>query len=146
MQSANIGDSSSFLFQPKTIIPLSKDHKATSKEERERILASGTNLGENATRIGGGLGVTRAFGDHFLKKENLGVICEPYVSQVIELDKTGSILVVASDGLWDVISPERAMEIVVNSNDADDMAAKLRGAAKAHPKCIDNISIIVVTL
>lgn len=47
--------------------------------------------------------------------------------------------------LWDVISPERAMEIVADSSSADDMATKLRGACRASPKAIDNISIIVVT-
>ena len=47
----------------------------------------------------GGLAVSRALGDHFLKQEKLGVIAEPFVSQPIKLESTDSILIVASDGV-----------------------------------------------
>lgn len=49
------------------------DHKPTDKEEKQRVRNSGIEMKENATRIGG-LAVSRALGDHFLKRENLGII------------------------------------------------------------------------
>lgn len=51
-------------------------------------------------RVGGVLAVSRAFGDHALTID--GVICTPFI-QRIELRVIHKWLVVASDGLWDVI-------------------------------------------
>lgn len=39
----------------------------TTASERARVEALGIELGERATRIPGGLAVSRALGDHFLK-------------------------------------------------------------------------------
>ena len=52
-------------------------------------------------RVGGSLAVTRAFGDHSLKKD--GVIAKPYINKLI-LKSCDKFLVVASDGVWDVLS------------------------------------------
>jgi serine/threonine protein phosphatase PrpC len=55
-----------------------------------------------ADRLGGVLAVTRAFGDHSLSDQ--GLVCTPFVTR-IELRVIHKWLIVASDGLWDVISP-----------------------------------------
>ena len=45
LQSANVGDSTAFIqLFDHSIVPLSKDHKPTDAEERERIIASGSEL------------------------------------------------------------------------------------------------------
>jgi serine/threonine protein phosphatase PrpC len=54
---------------------------------------------ESQTRIGG-LAVSRALGDHFLKNEKLGVIAVPHVSSAIELNPASpAIVILASDGV-----------------------------------------------
>jgi serine/threonine protein phosphatase PrpC len=61
-------------------------------------------------------------GDRFLKEADVGFTAEPYVSEGITLGaQDEALLVVASDGLWDVVSQERAAA----------MAAKLAAAAGA---------------
>eukprot|EP01114_Cavostelium_apophysatum_P005328 TRINITY_DN1616_c0_g1_i1.p1 TRINITY_DN1616_c0_g1~~TRINITY_DN1616_c0_g1_i1.p1 ORF type:complete len:1120 (-),score=407.57 TRINITY_DN1616_c0_g1_i1:97-3456(-) len=146
VQAANVGDSTAFLLRANSVLPLSVDHKASSSEERKRIIAMGIEMNENATRVSG-LAVSRALGDHFLKMENTGVIGEPYISPSITLEPTDTAIVIASDGLWDVMNGERAQEIC-NSSDgtASSMARRLLQQALSDPKCTDNITIVVVTL
>lgn len=50
-------------------------------------------------RVAGQLAITRALGDLDLNDE--GVICEPDVEE-FEVTATTSLLIIASDGLWDV--------------------------------------------
>lgn len=49
--------------------------------------------------MAGQLAITRALGDLDLNDE--GVICEPDVEE-FEVTATTSLLIIASDGLWDV--------------------------------------------
>ena len=51
-------------------------------------------------RVGGSLAVTRAFGDHSLKRD--GVTAKPFINKhaIRPFDK---FLVIASDGVWDVL-------------------------------------------
>jgi protein phosphatase len=58
----------------------------------------GIELADTQTRVGG-LAVSRALGDHFLKQEKLGIIAEPFVSPAYKLADGPSILIVASDGV-----------------------------------------------
>jgi hypothetical protein len=52
----------------------------------------------------------------------------------------------SSQKLWDVISGQGAMNLVVHMDDAQEMAKALIRHALNSPKCNDNITIIVVTL
>lgn len=54
-------------------------------------------------RVAGVLAVSRAFGDHGLC--SFGVIANPDVTR-FELRVIHRYVVVASDGLWDVVSPK----------------------------------------
>lgn len=50
----------------------------------------------------------------FLKEEDLGFIAEPHVSSVEAMPSSHTcFLVAASDGLWDVISEERAAGLII---------------------------------
>lgn len=147
LQCANVGDSTSFLKRGNSVVKLSKDHKPTDPDERIRIVTSGIELGENQTRVGG-LAVSRALGDHFLKQMNQGVIGEPYICQPIQLTEEDTILIVASDGLWDVMTGEQAVEVCesITVGSAELMATTLIRTALDDPKCTDNITVIVVLL
>jgi len=145
LQAANTGDSTAFLIRNEKAVQLTIDHKPTLPSERERIIASGIELADNQKRLGG-LAVSRALGDHFLKHENLGVSGEPSIGEPIKLEATDSVLIVASDGLWDVTSPEQAAEICKKYNTAEDIARKLLTTAIADMTCTDNVTVVVATL
>ncbi len=59
---------------------------------------TGTELGPYQTRLNG-LSISRALGDQFVKQQKLGVVCEPYISDPIQLEPTDSVIVLASDGV-----------------------------------------------
>eukprot|EP00983_Pelagomonas_calceolata_P000094 2846-Pelagomonas_calceolata.AAC.2 len=85
--------------------PLSVDHKPNSKEERQRIEnAGGVVVWAGTWRVGGVLAVSRAFGDKPLKRY---VIATPDIREE-SLRDDDEFLILASDGLWDVISNQAA--------------------------------------
>jgi len=146
IQAANVGDSTAFLQRANEVMWLTRDHKASSDEERERIRATGAELTSGQTRVSGGLAVSRALGDHFLKQEKVGLVGEPYVSPSIKLQDTDTTVILASDGLWDVMSGEEAMKIIESLDTAEAKAKRLINTALQNPKCTDNITVMVVQL
>ncbi|XP_028757125.1 probable protein phosphatase 2C 24 [Neltuma alba] len=102
---ANCGDSRAVLCRNGKPIPLSSDHKPDRPDELNRIHeAGGRVIFWDGPRVLGMLAMSRAIGDNYLK---------PYVSCVPEVtitDRTAEddCLILASDGLWDVVSNETA--------------------------------------
>ncbi|XP_066589811.1 protein phosphatase 1H [Prorops nasuta] len=73
------------------------------------------------SRVMGTIGVTRGFGDHGLKAANTGVYIKPFLSsqpevQSFDLDSCDlterDCIIVATDGLWDVVSDKTAGSIL----------------------------------
>mmetsp|Transcript_9559 Transcript_9559/g.23950 ORF Transcript_9559/g.23950 Transcript_9559/m.23950 type:complete len:921 (-) Transcript_9559:278-3040(-) len=146
LQAANVGDSSAFLCRGGKAIPLSVDHKLTNRDEFQRIKNLGINLSSGQTRING-LGVTRALGDHFAKDTNSGMCAVPYVSDVYQIKEQDKFVVIASDGLWDVISGQKAIDSLLRSElTCEEMACKLLKTALESVKCQDNVTVVVVML
>ncbi|KAL9240524.1 hypothetical protein vseg_014732 [Gypsophila vaccaria] len=160
---ANCGDSRAVLCRDGLAVPLSTDHKPDRPDELARIEAAGGRvINWNGHRVLGVLATSRSIGDHYLK---------PYVSATPEItitQRTGKdeFLILASDGLWDVITNEVACNVVRrclagkiqrktqelangickrNSSRAEIAAALLTELALAKGSK-DNISIIVVEL
>ncbi|KAA8533628.1 hypothetical protein F0562_030938 [Nyssa sinensis] len=106
---ANCGDSRAVLSRGGVAIPLSNDHKPDRPDELERIeFAGGRVINWDGHRVLGVLATSRSIGDHYLKPF---VISEPEVT-VNERTDADEFLILASDGLWDVISNEVACEVV----------------------------------
>jgi len=146
VQTANVGDSSAFLCRNGKAIMLSFDHKVNEASERARLLEAGLELNEGATRING-LAVSRALGDHFIKDNFKGVTAEPYLSEPFVIqDGNDSILIVASDGLWDTMSGQDAMDAIKKSKDPKAMSSTLVNMALSSGLCNDNITVIVVLI
>lgn len=77
------------------------DHKPNTVSERERIeKAGGVVVWAGTWRVGGVLAVSRAFGDRPLKRY---VLATPDVC-VQTLSFEDEFVVMASDGVWDVLS------------------------------------------
>ena len=83
------------------VVALTEDHKPNQERERKRIEAEGgVVIWAGTWRVGGVLAVSRAFGDRPLKRY---VIACPDVRHD-NLDSGEESIILASDGLWDVVS------------------------------------------
>ncbi|KAG2240974.1 hypothetical protein Bca52824_096923, partial [Brassica carinata] len=101
---ANVGDSRVVASRNGSAVPLSNDHKPDRSDERQRIEdAGGFIIWAGTWRVGGILAVCR-FGDKQLK---------PYEEDISTLD----FIVIASDGLWNVLSNKDAMDITRDISD-----------------------------
>lgn len=118
---ANTGDSRCVLFNEGKTEPMSYDHKPTNQLERDRIHKAGSFV--EFSRVNGSLAVSRAFGDLSYKKslkvppEEQAVTALPDIKRVqISVDKSKrkdfTFLVLACDGIWDVMSNEDATKFV----------------------------------
>ena len=91
------------------------DHRISDPGEKQRLADMGIELGKNKTRLYG-LNLSRCLGDHFIKVHDLGFIAVPSVSEVVCLGPQDSgLVVIASDGLWDVAEPGRVMQVSPSS-------------------------------
>ncbi|CAN6346041.1 unnamed protein product [Urochloa humidicola] len=105
---ANCGDSRVVLCRGKEPVEMSIDHKPDRKDERARIEALGGKVIQwNGYRVSGILAMSRSIGDRYLKPF---VIPKPEVT-VIPRAKDDDCLILASDGLWDVVSNEEACKV-----------------------------------
>jgi protein phosphatase len=146
LQTADVGDSTAVLLRKEGPVVLSVDHKPKDASEKARIRAMGVEISDAATRVSG-MAVSRAWGDHFMKQQQTGLVGDPFVSEPIELTHDDSLLIVASDGLWDVVSFARATEIASRFyGDPARSARELGKLAIANPKNHDHTTVCVVEL
>ncbi|CAI9774617.1 unnamed protein product [Fraxinus pennsylvanica] len=102
---ANCGDSRAVLCRNGKAVPLSNDHKPDRPDELDRIQAAGGRIIYwDGPRVLGVLAMSRAIGDNYLKPY---VSCEPEVT-ITDRSADDDCLILASDGLWDVVSNETA--------------------------------------
>ncbi|KAH3680857.1 hypothetical protein WICPIJ_008070 [Wickerhamomyces pijperi] len=135
LYTANVGDTRIILFRDGKAIRLTYDHKATDKNEVERIEQKGGLVMKS--RVNGMLAVTRSLGDKFFKDLVIG---NPYTTS-IELDSTrDKFMIIACDGLWDVISDQKACELIQNITDANAAAQTLVKYALDH-FTTDNVTV-----
>jgi protein phosphatase 2C len=106
---SNCGDSRAVLCRNGVAIPLSSDHKPDRPDELLRVQAAGGRvIYWDGPRVLGVLAMSRAIGDNYLKPY---VISEPEVT-VTERKDEDECLILASDGLWDVVSNDTACGVV----------------------------------
>merc|ERR1740123_399529 len=104
---ANAGDTRAVLCRKGKAIRLTKDHKPTDPEEAAMIRKRGGTIGRMG-RVNGLLAVSRAFGDHLLKPP---VSVRPTTLKM-NLGKDDSFIVIACDGVWDVLSDDEVIHYV----------------------------------
>ncbi|CAL5386612.1 unnamed protein product [Camellia sinensis] len=126
------------LFSKKVLEILSRhDHKTDFSDGFYNVWIFGT------WRVGGVLAVSRAFGDKLLKPY---VVAEPEIQtkgfEEEEIDGV-DFIIIASDGLWNVLSNKDAVAIVQDIADAEAASRKLIEAAYAKGSS-DNITCVVV--
>lgn len=105
---SNCGDSRAVLCRNGVAVPLSSDHKPDRPDELARIEeAGGRVIFWDGPRVLGMLAMSRAIGDNYLKPY---VIPDPEVT-VTDRSADDECLILASDGLWDVVSNETAVSV-----------------------------------
>lgn len=105
---ANCGDSRAVLSRGGKAVALSTDHKPEREDETSRIeSAGGRVICWDGYRVGGFLALSRALGDRYLKRY---VISEPEVT-CVQRGSEDEVLILASDGLWDVLSNDYACDV-----------------------------------
>lgn len=139
---ANVGDSRTVISKAGKAIALSDDHKPNRSDERKRIEnAGGVVMWAGTWRVGGVLAMSRAFGNRMLKQF---VVAEPEIQEQ-ELDGEFELLILASDGLWDVVPNEDAVSLALAEAEPESAARKLTETAFSRGSA-DNITCIVVRL
>lgn len=139
LYTANVGDSRIVLFRNGRSVRLTYDHKASDVLEMQRIEKSGGLIMKS--RVNGMLAVTRSFGDKFF--DGL-VVGNPFTTSV-ELTGDDEFLIVACDGLWDVIDDQDACELIRDIEDPNEAAKTLVRYALENGTT-DNVTAMVVYL
>lgn len=115
---ANCGDSRAVLCRSGSPVFSTQDHKPGLPTERERIVKAGGSV--MIQRVNGSLAVSRALGDYEYKKVEGRGPCEQLVSPEPEIfvrdrdDAVDEFLVLACDGIWDVMSNEDLCQYIHN--------------------------------
>nr|GMC70444.1 probable protein phosphatase 2C 58 [Ipomoea batatas]GMC76888.1 probable protein phosphatase 2C 58 [Ipomoea batatas] len=137
---ANVGDSRAVISSKSSARQLSVDHEPN--KEKPIIESKGgfvSNIPGDVPRVDGQLAVARAFGDKSLKRH---LSSEPDV-KTVGIDDDVDFIILASDGLWKVMTNQEAVDAIKNIKDAESAAKHLAEAAVAR-KSKDDISCIVV--
>ena len=141
----NVGDARAVLAdEAGAVIAETADQTPSVPEERARLLMRGatvsTNVYDRKPRACGVLAISRAFGNKGLKQY---ITADPAVQRV-PLPRTGCSLLIASDGLFDVISSAEAVRTLHVRARAP--AATLAVRARSHKRAVDNITAVVVRI
>lgn len=142
-----LGDSQAMMCRGGKEVELMVPHKPSNEDEKKRIEDNGgVVVWYGAWRVNGILSVARAIGDKKLKQ---WVIGDPDVGE-FDLDGSEEFMLIACDGLWDVMDSEKIIAFVKEWQSKNEGVAGVSQALVAH--CIDdlsssdNISCIVVFL
>ncbi|XP_055819265.1 probable protein phosphatase 2C 14 [Solanum dulcamara] len=110
---SNLGDCRAVLCRNGVAEALTREHRAEREDERKRIEDKGgyVELHKGAWRVHGVLSVSRSIGDAHLKD---WVPAEPD-TKTLTLTPDMEYLVLASDGLWDQVGNQEAIDLLMQS-------------------------------
>ncbi len=149
----NVGDSRAVICKGGNAVALSTDHKPNRADERQRIEEAGGVLMCDHTWIVGDLvsssantwvagagRLSRAFGDSKIKPHK--VIADPEIEEDT-IEEGVDFLVLATAGLWNVVSNQEAVTMVQSIPDAEEAAHFLAEVAFRRGSD-DDITCVVV--
>lgn len=149
LYTANVGDLRIVIYRGGTPYRLTYDHKASDASEAGRVRDLGGLVLKN--RVNGVLAVTRSLGDSYLKSLVTG---KPFTTST-EITPDDEFLILACDGLWDVVSDAAACRLVhdVFERQRHDrqpydpaVAAKKLCQFAIDKASTDNVTVMVVKL
>ncbi|CAN4098725.1 unnamed protein product [Withania somnifera] len=146
---SNAGDCRAVVSRRGLAEALTSDHRPSRKDEKDRIEASGgyVDCCHGVWRIQGSLAVSRGIGDQYLKQ---WVTAEPE-TRILELNPDLEFLVLASDGLWDTVSNQEAVDIARPLCTGISMQQPLSACRKlvdlsVSRGSLDDISVMIIQL
>ncbi|XAR49734.1 Phosphoprotein phosphatase [Bertholletia excelsa] len=144
---ANAGDCRAVLCRKGLALQMSQDHTPSCISECQRVERVGGFFKYGC--LNGDLKVTRALGDWYLKffsGQASPLIAEPEVQHIM-LTEDDEFLIVACDGIWDVMSNEEAVHFVrcaLRRHDDPQKCARELVNEALRLKTEDNLTAIVV--
>ncbi|KAG6609588.1 Phosphomevalonate kinase [Phytophthora cinnamomi] len=155
----NLGDSRAVMCRGGQAVALTSDHKPDLPDERKRIEKAGGFVGKIAgisrvySAAGAGLAmqqesstylaVSRAFGDRSLKTPTPLVSCDPETKR-FQVQGDDLFLVMACDGIWDVLSNQEVVDIALPLFRDAKAAADAIVKAAYKKGSVDNLTVTVV--
>ncbi|XP_010521955.1 PREDICTED: probable protein phosphatase 2C 25 [Tarenaya hassleriana] len=144
---ANAGDCRAVMSIGGVAQALTSDHRPSRQDERDRIESSGgyVDTFRGVWRIQGSLAVSRGIGDIHLKQ---WVIAEPE-TKILRIEPEHEFLILASDGLWDKVSNQEAIDIarpLCLGSETPLLACKKLAELSASRGSFDDISVMVIPL
>ncbi|KAJ4947485.1 hypothetical protein JOQ06_009520 [Pogonophryne albipinna] len=120
---ANAGDSRCVVSERGKAVDMSYDHKPEDELELTRIKNAGGKVTMDG-RVNGGLNLSRAIGDHFYKRNKALPPDEQMISsmpdvKVLTLNGDHDFMVIACDGIWNVLSSQEVVDFISERIKAD---------------------------
>ncbi|KAI3417451.1 PPM-type phosphatase domain-containing protein [Psidium guajava] len=143
LHAANVGDCRVVLCRKGVADALTRDHRVSREDERLRIENSGgfVHRRNGVWRIHGSLAISRAIGDLHLKE---WVISEPEI-KTRRIMPDCEFLIMASDGLWDKVSDQEAVDLVSKQSNFQESCKKLVELACSRGN-VDDITVMLINL
>ena len=135
---SNVGDSKSIIINNEKYINLTYEDKCYDKNELKRIEKNGGCVYNN--RLDGIITLSRSIGDHKLKGN--GLISIPHIKKYI-LSSSDKYCIIASDGVWDVLSEDVIFNFANQCKNYDELGKKIVDES-INLGSQDNISCIVI--
>ena len=157
---ANIGDSRAVLCRNNTAWDLTRDHKPNDPLEKDRIEKQGGKvvwcgdtdsqgepvLERGIYRVNGNLALSRAVGD---RSERPHVTAEPEIIAVPVHDDDDEFIILATDGLWDVLESSEAVDLIqklIEQGLPRDQVAKWMVDEAMRRGTYDNVTVVIIWL
>lgn len=147
---SNAGDCRAVISRGGVGVALTSDHRPSREDEKSRIVALGGYVDcsrGGVWRINGSLAVSRGIGDEHLKQ---WVTAEPE-TKVLAIEPDFEFLILASDGLWDKVSNQEAVDVVrangegIGKLEALAVCKKLAELSVSRGS-LDDISVMLIPL
>ena len=138
LYAANVGDSRIIILQNNGPKKISYDHRCNDINEINRVKNAGGIIFN--CRVFGQLALTRAIGDHSLKK--YGVIATPYTTKVY-LDEKDKYIIISSDGVWDSLNDNDVYKLSLNHNGVVELANAIVKSSISNGSKDNTICIVV---
>jgi len=136
---ANAGDTGAVIYRNGETVRKTIDHNPSVPGEAVRIRNAGGYVSDTL-RVNGVLAVSRSFGDSSLVPV---VIADPYIT-VTHIPQSGeSLLVLACDGIWGVLSEDESCAYARSEVEPHRSAIKIRDMAYQLGST-DNLSVVVL--
>ncbi|KAG7014288.1 putative protein phosphatase 2C 49, partial [Cucurbita argyrosperma subsp. argyrosperma] len=144
---ANAGDCRAVLSRNGEAVDMSQDHRPIYSLEKQRVEELGGYV--DGGYLNGVLSVSRALGDWDMKLPHGSpspLIAEPECKQVV-LTEEDEFLIIACDGIWDVMSSQQAVNVVrqgLQRHDDPERCARELVLRALRLDSFDNLTVVVV--